>query len=152
MPDTPLPFVLQPASTPAALRVLVVDDDPVVRLAARVQLTRAGFDVEVAADGCAALRVFRARPADAVVCDLFLPEKNGLEVMAELKGEFGPVPVVAISGGGFDGRVDLLEVALRLGARAALRKPFAAAELVGAVRGVLGAAREVETSPPVVAG
>ncbi|WP_439628835.1 response regulator [Gemmata sp.] len=151
MTDTPLPFP-RPSSPPAPPRVLVVDDDPVVRLAAQVLLTKAGFDVEAAVDGREALRAFRRHPTDAVVCDLYLPEKNGLEVMAALAGEFGPVPVVAISGGGSDGRVDLLAVAVRLGARAALRKPFGGAELVRAVRGVLGMDRESETSPPVVVG
>ncbi|VTT98977.1 response regulator receiver protein : Response regulator receiver protein OS=Desulfovibrio alkalitolerans DSM 16529 GN=dsat_1207 PE=4 SV=1: Response_reg [Gemmataceae bacterium] len=151
MTDTPLPFP-HPSSAPAPMRVLVVEDDPVVRFAVQVVLARAGFEVEVAADGCAAVRAFRRRPSNAVVCDLYLPEKNGLEVMAELAGEFGPVPVVAISGGGSDGRVDLLAVAVRLGARAALRKPFAGAELVGAVRGVLGAGTESEANTAITTG
>jgi two-component system KDP operon response regulator KdpE len=128
-----------------------MEDDPVVRFAVQVVLARAGFEVEVAADGAAGVRAYRRNPADVVVCDLYLPEKNGLEVLTELAGEFGPVPVVAMSAGGSDGRVDLLAVAVRLGARAALRKPFGGAELVEAVRGVLATGPVWETNTAIVA-
>jgi CheY-like chemotaxis protein len=118
-------------------KVLFVDDDPAVRALVRQMLERVGYEVEVAGDGAAAVSAFRSRPADVVVCDLFMPEMNGIEVMTELAREFMGVRVVAVSGGGFEGRVDLLPAARLLGARAVLKKPFDRDTLVRAVRDAL---------------
>jgi FixJ family two-component response regulator len=63
-----------------------------------------------------------------------MPEKDGLEVLRELCGEFSGVRVVAMSGGGFKGQVDMLPMAQGLGAAAVLYKPFERAELLTVVR------------------
>jgi CheY-like chemotaxis protein len=118
-------------------RVLIVDDEPSVRRLGRAALERAGFEVEEAGDGADAARAFRTRPADAVVCDMFMPERNGIELMNDLAREFGDVRFVAISGGGGEGRYDLLPAARLIGARVVLKKPFDRAALVRAVRDAL---------------
>jgi CheY-like chemotaxis protein len=128
--------VTSPAPSDAP-RVLVVDDENGVRSLVLFALRHAGFEAVGAADGREALRLFRERPAAVVVCDLFMPEVNGLQLIPDLLAEFGPVPVVAISGGGFDGHLDVLAVAERLGARSAIRKPFGPAAVVSAVRAAL---------------
>jgi CheY-like chemotaxis protein len=118
-------------------RILVVDDDPNLRAAIRRMLEPEGFEVEEASDGWDALRAFRARPADLVLCDVFMPEMDGLDVLRELAREFSGARVVAMSGGGFRGTMNLLPVAQHLGAAAVLYKPFERAELLTVVRQAL---------------
>src|ERR1700724_2876572 len=104
-------------------RILVVDDDPNLRTAIRRMLEPEGFEIEEASDGRNAMRAFRARPADLVLCDVYMPEKDGLEVLRDLAREFSGGRVVAMSGGGFRGTMNLLPMARILGA-AVLCKPF----------------------------
>jgi DNA-binding NarL/FixJ family response regulator len=74
------------------------------------------------------------------LCDIFMPEKEGLQTIRELHGEFGKVKIVAMSGGNHQyGQVDFLPLAKKYGAAAALHKPLAPKALLGAVREVLGA-------------
>jgi CheY-like chemotaxis protein len=118
-------------------RILVVDDDPKLRTAIRRMLEPDGFDIEEASDGRNAMRAFRARPADLVLCDVFMPEMDGLEVLCELAREFSSARVAAMTGGGFGGRMNLLPMAQALGAAAVLYKPFERAELLTVVRQLL---------------
>jgi DNA-binding response OmpR family regulator len=115
-------------------RILVVDDDPNLRSAIRRMLEPEGFEIEEASDGRTAMRAFRVQPADLVLCDVFMPEEDGLEVLRELARECSGARVVAMSGGGFQGRVDLLPMAQGLGATAIIYKPFERAELLAVVR------------------
>ena len=114
-------------------RILVVDDDPNLRTAIRRMLEPEGFEIEEASDGRDAMRSFRARPADLVLCDVFMPEKDGLDLLRELVREFSGARMVAMSGGGFRGTLDLLPMAHALGASAVLYKPFERAELLAVV-------------------
>jgi CheY-like chemotaxis protein len=124
-------------------RVLVIDDDSAVGRFAGFHLGNGGFEVELAGDRTNAFAALRSRAPDVVLCDLFLPDDCGLELMREVAAAYPAVGVVAMSGGGFQGRVDVLQVARVLGARAVLRKPFSGAEIVLAVRTAL-----VERGPP----
>jgi CheY-like chemotaxis protein len=119
-------------------RCLIVDDDPAIRAVVRRMLEPAGFDVEEA-DGPGAEQAFRRTPADLIVCDLFMPDRDGIEVIRGITREFPGIPVIAVSGGGFGGSVDLLPQALALGAADVLYKPFQQADLLGAVRRALTA-------------
>jgi CheY-like chemotaxis protein len=102
-------------------------------------LEHLGSQVEDAGGGTAGVRAYRARPADVVLCDVFMPEGDGLEVIRELRREFPAVKVVSVSGGGFEGSLDVLPVAARLGASATLYKPFDRAKLLAAIERGLGA-------------
>ena len=118
-------------------RILVVDDDSNLRAAIRRMLEPLGFEIEEAANGRDAMKAFRASPSDLVLCDVFMPEQDGLEVLRDLANEFAGVKVVAMSGGGeFHGTVNLLPLATFLGAVAVLHKPFKQAELLKVVREV----------------
>jgi CheY-like chemotaxis protein len=118
-------------------RILLIDDEDILRRLTRLLLERGGHEVEEAPDGDAGLRAFRERRADVVVCDLFMPGREGMETIAELRRE--GARVVAISGGGAVGAVGLLDVALAMGACAALAKPFGRQELLDAVSEALAA-------------
>jgi CheY-like chemotaxis protein len=104
--------------------VLIVDDDPLVRLILRSALESAGHEVREAAGGAEALRLFRAAPAELVFCDMYMPDGDGLETIPALCRERPRVRIVAISGGSRIIPFDALAVAARLGAVLTLRKPL----------------------------
>jgi DNA-binding response OmpR family regulator len=119
-------------------RVLVMDDDAVLRGALRVALEAAGYEVLDAADGDAGLRLHRMHGADLVLVDVFMPERDGLEVIRALRTAIPRPKIVAISGGGRIGDLDVLRAAAALGAARTLQKPFEPHVLLAAIRDVLG--------------
>jgi CheY-like chemotaxis protein len=118
-------------------RVLVVDDDVQVRTYLRMVLKSADYEVAEAGNGDEAVEGFRRQRADVVLCDLFMPGRDGLEAIRHLRGEFADVRIVAMSGGALGGRLDLLPVADFFGAVALLRKPFDRATVLAAVERAL---------------
>ncbi|MEU1178386.1 response regulator transcription factor [Streptomyces sp. NPDC005820] len=114
-------------------RVLVVDDDPTVSEVVAGYLDRAGFTVDVAADGPTAVARASARPPDLVVLDLMLPGMDGLEVCRRIRTT-GPLPVIMLTArGDEEDRILGLEV----GADDYVTKPFSPRELVLRVESVL---------------
>ena len=95
--------------------ILVIDDTPGVRLVLRDFLERAGHAVREAEDGARGLRLYRDRPADLVVCDLYMPGKKGLETIRELRHLDPAAKVIAMSGGSPVVATDFLPLALRDG-------------------------------------
>ncbi|MET8682856.1 response regulator transcription factor [Streptomyces sp. NPDC004732] len=119
--------------TTGAERVLVVDDDPTVAEVVAGYLDRAGYVVDRAGDGPAALASAAEHHPDLVVLDLMLPGMDGLEVCGRLRGR-GPVPVIMLTArGDEDDRILGLEV----GADDYVTKPFSPRELVLRVGSVL---------------
>ncbi|MFI5797748.1 response regulator transcription factor [Streptomyces sp. NPDC051677] len=128
-------------------RVLVVDDDPTVSEVVAGYLDRAGFAVDVAADGPSAVRLAGAQPPDLVVLDLMLPGMDGLEVCRRIRRD-GPLPVIMLTArGDEEDRVLGLEV----GADDYVTKPFSPRELVLRVESVLrrAGAASVDRTPSV---
>ena len=117
--------------------ILVIDDEEGVRRVICKVLLREGHEVFEAPDGKVALELIQDDPPDLVICDLFMPEMDGTEVLSELRRNYPDLQVVAISGGAFRGTVELLDVAKELGAAAVIRKPFELAQFLGVVRGAL---------------
>jgi CheY-like chemotaxis protein len=119
-------------------RVLVVDDDPSVRSFLRDGLEFEGYEVLEAADGRTGERLYRERPADVAILDIFLPEQNGLTTMLRLRADFPNAAIIVISGGGgFERRLDYLTEAQALGATRTIRKPFGLSDILRAVNEVL---------------
>ena len=103
-------------------RILLVDDDAAARLTIARTLREAGHTVELAEDGRQCVDLYRAQPADIVLLDLFMPNKDGLEALLELRREFPQVVVVAMSG---HRKLELmLRAAKGLGALRTIAKPF----------------------------
>ena len=117
--------------------VLVVDDHADVRISIRRTLEEAGHRVLDAADGELALRLLETTPIDVVITDLFMPGQDGIVLLRQIRKDFPAVKVIAISGGGFGGKLDLLKDAVLLGASSALRKPFTQDQLLGALDAAL---------------
>jgi CheY-like chemotaxis protein len=115
-------------------RVLVVDDDPEMRQAVARILSAAGYAVELAGDGDQAIAAQRARPAEVLIADVFMPTRDGLETIQYFRTEYPDVGIIAMTGGSPTGRIDeYLQVAKVAGANATLRKPFAAQALLDSV-------------------
>ena len=133
----------------ATVRVLVVDDEAIVRDVLTRYLEQEGFRVDCAADGEAALELAaRSRP-DVVLLDLMLPKVDGLEVFRRIRAR-DDVPVVMITAKGE--AVDRV-VGLELGADDYVTKPFSPREVVARIRAVLRRGeRVVHSSPPLQLG
>ena len=77
-------------------RVLLVEDEPDIRLIARAALMRAGFDVLTAGDGVEALALARSHAPDLILLDWMLPELDGFETCVRLKADSGTAPIPVI--------------------------------------------------------
>jgi two-component system phosphate regulon response regulator PhoB len=119
-------------------RVLLVDDDDDVRLMTRVNLGFEGFDIDEAVDGFAGLASARERKPDAIVLDVMMPGRDGLDVLREIRTdeELAGIPVVLLTARA--GRSAESE-GWSAGATAYLTKPFTAAALATTLRRLLGA-------------
>lgn len=100
-------------------RILVIDDTPGI--------------------GEIGMTLLSDRGADLVITDIFMPDHDGIEVARRMRKEFPRVKLIAMSGGGFEGQVDLRPDMERLGAARTIAKPFAPSDLVNVVREVLDA-------------
>jgi CheY-like chemotaxis protein len=118
-------------------QILIIDDEEQVRAVFKEVLERSGYEVFEAANGKEGLRLQRKQPADLIITDLIMPEKEGLETIRELRLEFPEVKIIAVSGGGRIGPVQYLDVAKKLGAARTFDKPVDLEELVQAVQGIL---------------
>jgi DNA-binding response OmpR family regulator len=113
--------------------ILLVDDEQTLREVVAEALRDEGYRVIEAADGSAALKAFRAEPADLVLLDLMLPELSGIEVCRILRRE-SDVPILMLTAKGSE--LDKV-VGLEVGADDYVTKPFSLRELVARVRALL---------------
>ncbi len=129
----------------AETRVLVVDDEPMVRDVLARYLAKEGFAVDTAEDGEAALVLFERSPPDLVLLDLMLPRIDGLEVFRRMRAA-GPAAVIMLTARGEE--TDRV-VGLELGADDYVTKPFSPREVVARVRAVLRRVRGEGRAPAV---
>ena len=121
--------------------ILVVDDDPTVRMIAAELLTMAGHQVSEAEDGDEALKRVAAGAFDLVVLDMLMPNKDGLETIAELRRCRPQMRILAISSGGRMEAGQLLRMALVFGADETMAKPLRAEPFQEAVSRLLSQSR-----------
>jgi len=114
--------------------VLVIDDNDDFRSLLRLALEREGFVVQTAANGLEGLALLKGWPADVLVTDIFMPGKEGIETISEVRKQFPGVRIVAMSGRPSATDFDPLSIAAQLGAAKTLKKPFDIDELIDAVR------------------
>jgi DNA-binding response OmpR family regulator len=115
-------------------RILIIDDDALVRDTVVRILGRKGYQTLVAPDGLRGLSVVRAERPDLVITDIIMPDQEGLATIREIRKEQPDTPILAISGGGRLGNIDYLKIARLLGADEILPKPFSPTELLELVR------------------
>ena len=118
-------------------RVLVIDDEKPVLLTVATILVDAGYEVETAENGREGLALFNRSLPHLVLIDIIMPERDGIGAIIEICRARADVRIVAMSGGGRLGNADFLKVATKLGADAALPKPFDDTELLAVIDAVL---------------
>jgi DNA-binding response OmpR family regulator len=115
-------------------RILLIEDDNEVRTMLRLTLIHFGHTVIEARNGREGLELFKRANADLVITDIVMPEKEGLEVLIELREkQIPPVKIIAISGGGRQKAGDYLRLAKLMGAARVLAKPFSNEVLLAAI-------------------
>lgn len=127
-------------------RILIIDDEAPIRSMIRLVLERAGYAVDEASDGVEGIRCFREKPADLIITDLIMPNKDGIGMILELKKEFSFIRIIAMSGGGLNRPDGYLRGAKKLGATYTLSKPIDRQELLRAVRDTLKGQAETASS------
>jgi len=136
-------------------RILVIDDDPAVRMTIKLVLERDGHAVELAADGLAGMKAIKAGGIDLLIVDIFMPGMDGIETIREVHRHQPDLPAIVISGtslGGSGvgapglGAPDFLAMAVKLGAVRSLQKPFKPRDIIDAVSQCLGAAARRRTA------
>ncbi|WP_024511773.1 response regulator [Bradyrhizobium sp. ARR65] len=116
--------------------IFVVDDDPAVRETLSLVLSAAGYQVICFADGAALLAVARSRTPAAILLDVHIPGKSGLDILRELHGEDYPAPIFMISG---QGDIAMAVSAIKNGALDFIEKPFRGSEIVARLDEAIGA-------------
>jgi CheY-like chemotaxis protein len=121
--------------------ILLIDDDDQVRLFLQTLLESEGHSVRQACNGAEGVRRFTESPPDLVLCDVFMPEQDGLETLRTLRGRHPGVKIITISGGSeMMPEMDFLRLAKGLGAARVLPKPLRPKAVMEAVRDVLQSA------------
>jgi len=123
---------------PISERILVIEDNDALREILKSMLKKAGFKgIEDTGKGVDGLKLFRQNPFDLVITDIFMQDKDGLEIITELSRDYPRTKIIAVSGGGSIGSHSYLETAKLLGASRTLAKPFMYSELIDVVQEVL---------------
>lgn len=115
-------------------KILLIEDEPGVRLAVKDELEFEGFDVDVAADGESGLAAILRSPPNLVVLDVMLPGRNGFQICQTVRDKGLRTPIILITARGQE--ADKVR-GLELGADDYVTKPLSLAELVARVRAVL---------------
>jgi DNA-binding NtrC family response regulator len=115
-------------------RILIIDDESQIRSMLRLMLERAGYEIAEAPDGIEGIRQYRENPADLIITDLIMPNKDGIGMIIDLKKEFPKVKIIAMSGGGVNRPEGYLDGAKKLGATRTLTKPIDREEMLKAVK------------------
>lgn len=119
--------------------ILVIDDEPAIRKVLRNILERSGYDVLTAESGVKGLQVFEARRPNLTITDLIMPDKEGLELIREMKAIDPDAKIIAMSGGGFGKAHTYLKLAERFGAASTFVKPVDAKEMISIIQSLLNA-------------
>ena len=118
----------------SAIKVLVVDDEPQIVRALRINLAARGYNVVTAATGTGALRAIASEHPDVVILDVMLPDIDGLTVLSRLRSEGDQVPVLFLTA---KDAVDDRVAGLTVGGDDYVTKPFSLEELVARLRALL---------------
>ena len=118
-------------------KILVIDDEEQIRGLLKRVFQGQGHMVITANNGAVGLKMMAQERFDLVITDIFMPEKEGMETIIEIKRDFPDVKILAVSGGNSQG-CDYLPMTKPLGADACLNKPFSNEDIVRVVNALLG--------------
>jgi CheY-like chemotaxis protein len=112
------------------MKILLVEDDQLLSTLIQKALSRQEYEITAAKNGNEAIEKARAESFDLIITDIFMPDKEGIEVIQEIKEIHPGIKIIAISSDGLAGRSSFLKIAEASGAHACLSKPFNPAQLV----------------------
>jgi CheY-like chemotaxis protein len=118
-------------------KILVIDDDVIVRKTIIRLLEDGGYKVLSAEDGLRGMAMFRSEQPDLVITDIIMPEQEGIQTITEMRKAKPDAKIIAISGSARIGNLDFLKIAQALGAMDAIPKPFDSGELLTIVKNCL---------------
>jgi CheY-like chemotaxis protein len=121
-------------------KILVIEDNAIVRNTVMRILRTAGYTVVTANDGLEGVDIFRKELPDLVISDIIMPQQEGIGTIRQILAERPGTKIIAISGGGRIGNTDFLQIARKMGAVDALPKPFDPDDLLGRITNCLKAA------------
>jgi len=120
--------------------ILVIDDDDDMRDFISMTLLRAGYEVQTETDGERGMAAVKARldtPFDLIISDIFMPGKDGIELLGSLRQLYPKIPVIAVTGGFTGVMKPYADSMTAMGAAQSLLKPFTPAQLLTAVESAL---------------
>jgi DNA-binding response OmpR family regulator len=115
-------------------RILVIDDDELIRDTVRTILASDGHEPVLAVDGEDGVRQFQHQSFDLVLCDVFMPHKEGLATMREIRQLSAATPIISMTGSIPTGVSDQPDFPLTNGATRTIAKPFRPRDLLALVR------------------
>lgn len=130
-------------------KILVLDDEAAILLMMRKMLERAGHDVDIALNGSEGMELFEKNKPDLLITDIIMPQKDGLEVVLELRKKYPDLKIIAISGGGRIHPEGYLPSAKHFGADLIFQKPLVQKEFLLAVSSLLNDSKIKGTSHQV---
>ena len=119
-------------------KILIIDDEPHILMMLKKMMEKAGYEIDLAANGKEGMELFQKSPSDLVITDIIMPEKEGLETIREMKRMQPKLKIIAMSGGGKISAENYLETASIFGATRIIQKPFTQNDMVSAVRELMG--------------
>jgi DNA-binding response OmpR family regulator len=119
--------------------ILVVDDNAAVRKAVMMMLEMGGYRVAGAKDGAEAMRAFESETPDLVIVDIIMPDKDGIEIIREMRRLRPETRIIAMTGGGRFPNLDFLKMARAFGAADTVAKPIDPDDLAARVEACLRA-------------
>jgi two-component system chemotaxis response regulator CheY len=120
------------------MRVLLIDDEEMVRKVVRKMLERGRHDVTEAENGRIGLELLKAGTFDLAITDIVMPEVKGLDMLMTVRQLYPRMKVIVMSGGDRTGTTDVLGAAEKLGASAVMHKPIMLKDLAAALNRTFG--------------
>ena len=121
----------------SGIKVLIIDDDELVRMTFKSIISRAGYTIFEADNGSKGLDLFKKEKPQVVVTDILMPDKEGLETITEMREFNSDAKIIAISGGGSTNNMSFLQLAKEVGADHTLSKPIRPSALLTAIEALL---------------
>lgn len=118
-------------------KILVIDDETSIAIMLKKMLEKAGHEVEIASNGIEGLIVFEKFNPELLITDIVMPEKEGLELIIELRKKIPELKIIAISGGGRFQYEGYLTSAKHLGANMVFQKPLDHKEFINSISELL---------------
>jgi len=118
-------------------RILIIDDEAAIAMMLKRVVEKAGYEAMTAVNGNEGLEIFESFKPDLLITDIVMPEKEGLELIFELRRKNPKLKIIAISGGGRFQYEGYLNSAKHLGANKVFQKPLDLKELMGSVSELL---------------